>query len=73
LCPPQAYGGQRGGRWEQTLAGGFDCVHHKLMEVREADVEEDIWRVRVECRRLKEVKKIQFHLREMNLKSYIAE
>jgi len=43
------------------------------MKVREVDVEEDIWRVRVECRRLKEVKKIQFHLREMNLKSYIAE
>lgn len=43
------------------------------MEIREADVEEDIWRVRVECRRLKEVEKIQFHLREMNLKSYIAE
>jgi hypothetical protein len=43
------------------------------MEVREADVEDNIGRVRVECRRLKEVEKIQFHLREMNLKSYIAE
>lgn len=58
---------------EQALAGGFDCVHHKLMKVREMDAEENIWRVRVECRRLKGVKKIQFHLRKMNLKSYIAE
>jgi len=71
LCPPQADECQRGGRvllglnveGEQTLAGGFDCVHHKLMKVREADVEENIGGVRVECRRLKKVKKIQFHLR----------
>ena len=35
------------------------------MEIREADVEEDIWRVRVECRRLKEVEKIQFHLHQL--------
>lgn len=57
---------------EDSLACGFDCVHHKLMEVREVDGEENIGRVRVGHRRLKKVKKVQFHLGGMNLKDCIA-
>ena len=40
---------------EKTLAGGFDCVHHQLMEVGEVDGEEDIGGIRVGQRHLKEV------------------
>lgn len=40
---------------EQTFACGFDCVHHQLMKVREADGEEDIGGIRVGQRHLKEV------------------
>lgn len=40
---------------EKTLACGFDCVHHKLMEVGEVDGEEDIGGIRVGQRHLKEV------------------
>ena len=43
------------------------------MEIRESDVEEDIWRVRGRVPTPEGGQKIQFHLREMNLKSYIAE
>ena len=53
---------------EDSLACGFDCVHHKLMEVGEVDGEENIGRVRVGHRRLKKIKKVQFHLGGMNLK-----
>lgn len=57
---------------KQTFAGGIDCVNHKLMEVSEADSEENIGRVRVSSVRLKDFKETQFHMRGMNLKSYIA-
>lgn len=57
---------------EKTLACGFNCVHHQLMEVGEVDGEENIGRVRVGHRRLKKVKKVQFHLGGMNLKDCIA-
>lgn len=57
---------------EDSLACGFDCVHHKLMEVGEVDSEENIGGVRVGHRRLKKVKKIQFHLGGMNLKDFVA-
>lgn len=33
--------------WEDSLACGFDRVHHKLMEVRKVNSEENIGRIRV--------------------------
>lgn len=58
---------------KKAFAGGFDCVNHQLMEVGEADGEENIGRVRTGCRCLKKVKKIQFHSGgNMNLKVYVA-
>lgn len=40
---------------EKTLACGFYCVHHQLMEVGKVDGEENIGRIRVGQRHLKEV------------------
>lgn len=40
---------------EKTLASGFNCVHHQLMEVGEMDGEKNIGRIRVGQRHLKEV------------------
>lgn len=38
-----------------------DILRQSIKQVREADVEENIGGVRVECRRLKDFKKTQFH------------
>ena len=43
------------------------------MEIREADVEGGYWESQGRVPTPEGGRKIQFHLREMNLKSYIAE